>query len=182
MKRVNDGCDLAAVELLNLYGPQVCRVVRRRLNRLMRSKFDTNDFAQAVWMSFFANRDLIAKLQSPNELVALLSRVARNKVVDEFRRQFATQKMNVNRERVIDDDSNSPFSRGLRDPGPSPSEFAIANELWAGMVSGQPSNYRRILELRIAGSTYEEIAGELNINERTVRRIIKRIARRLKHT
>lgn len=172
--------DLAVVELLEEYGPQVCRSVRHQMSRLMRSRFDTHDFAQAVWASFFANRELITRFQSPAELVAFLSRVAQNKVIDEFRRHF-TQKMNVNREHAIDDDSNSALKQELSAHGPSPSEFAIANEVWAEMVRGQPSNHRRILELRAVGCTHKEISGALGINERTVRRFVKRIARQLRH-
>ena len=55
---------------------------------------------------------------------------------------------------------------------PSPSEVAVAEELWARLLRGLPEHHRQILELRRDGNTHQQIADRLGLNERTVRRVI----------
>lgn len=54
MQRVREGSQDAAHELFQQYGPHILRIVRRKLHKTMRSKYDSSDFVQAVWASFFA--------------------------------------------------------------------------------------------------------------------------------
>lgn len=51
----------------------------------------------------------------------------------------------------------------------------MADELWERLLQGEPMRNRRIIELRRAGHTHKEIARELGLNEKTVRRTIRRI-------
>src|SRR5579864_1112444 len=77
LRRVLTGCPEAAEELHRDYGDHIIRVVRRRLPRRLRPKFDSVDFAQDVWASFFqAEHDF----KGPEHLMAFLTRVARTKV------------------------------------------------------------------------------------------------------
>ncbi len=55
-----------------------------------------------------------------------------------------------------------------------PSHFAIARERWKRLIANQPKRNRRILELRIAGETYASIATQLEIHERTARRVVQK--------
>ena len=174
MNRVRDGSDDAVRELLDLYGDYIFRAVRRRLSRQIRSKFDSQDFVQAVWATFFANLPVITHFHRPDSLVAFLARVASNKVIDEYRRHLMTQKRDVNREQTIEGSAVKERKRG-----PSPSEALIANELLRQLLDGKPPYYRRILELRVKGETQEEIAEQLDLNVRTVRRVVQRILKQL---
>src|SRR5262245_48951943 len=54
MRQVNEGSDDAIRELVQVYGPHILRVVRMRLSKHLRSKFDSADFVQSVWAAFFA--------------------------------------------------------------------------------------------------------------------------------
>ncbi|MHC4399124.1 MAG: RNA polymerase sigma factor [Planctomycetota bacterium] len=175
LERVENGSQEATYELIDRYAPHVVRAVRRKLSKAIRAKFDSVDFVQAVWASFFAAPKSLARFAAPNELVRHLVALAYNKVVDEFRRYMETDKHNVNRERSLDN-SELHLSGELVARQPSPSEVAVANELWARMLEGQPKHYRRILELRRAGNTYQQIADKLDLNERTVRRTIRKVA------
>ena len=51
MRRLRDGSEEAAWELVERFSSSVQRVIRRSLNEQMRSKFDSIDFVQAVWFS-----------------------------------------------------------------------------------------------------------------------------------
>jgi RNA polymerase sigma factor (sigma-70 family) len=177
MGEIAAGSESAVEKLLGLYGDHLCRAVRRRLNRALRPKFDTSDFVQAVWASFFCDRGQLAQFEHSGQLVAFLTKVASNKVVDECRHQLQTQKADVTRERSLSDDT----SQEIRIPGrePAPSQVAIMHEQWERMADEVPSRYRQILELRAVGETQEEIASRLGVSEKTVNRVLRKLRTRI---
>ena len=67
----------------------------------MRSKFDSLDFVQMVWASFFTEREKMAGFTEPNDLIRYLAKMAKNKLYQESRRQLKGQKHNVGRERAL---------------------------------------------------------------------------------
>ena len=145
MERVHDGSQDAAWQLLEKYGPHVKRYVRRSLNPEMRSKFDSLDFAQVVWASFFREPDRFRRLESPTALLAYLASLARNKVAGEARRRLKSIKNHVNREIGFGELAEDLEIR-CPNPDPSPSAVAIARERWHQLVDNQPESVRRILE------------------------------------
>lgn len=172
------GSDESVRELIDRYGQHIHRIVRRRLNQALRARFDSQDFVQAVWASFFAHSSRIADFDTPDEMIAFLATVAGNKVSDECRRNLKAQKRNVNRERSLHGTTDSCRIEPT-DRSPTPSEVAIAAEQFEQLTSGQPSHYRRMVELRAEGATYEEVAQELGVSERNVRRIFRRLEQRV---
>lgn len=162
MAKVRSGDQAAAWELIEVYGTHVLKVIRRTLNRQLRPKFDSQDFVQAVWKSFFCDRDKLLAMQSPAQLVRYIQAVARNKVIDETRR-CQTAKANVAREEGFDEAISNE---------PRPSEVAIVRETWERLVADQSAEHRKVVEMRFQGYTYVEIAEKLNIHKRTARRVI----------
>lgn len=176
-ERLKAGSDQAFDEILDRFGPYVMRSVRRNLDRRLRTRFDSQDFAQAVWMTAHEHRDRLAECASPDSLMALLVTIAQRKVRFEFRRHLQAQKQDINRERSMQNDS---FVIPLPDHSADhPSQIVIAREQWNLMVDDEPDRYREIIELRRDGRTLEEIADEVGVNERTVRRVIQRITAKL---
>jgi RNA polymerase sigma-70 factor (ECF subfamily) len=173
MEQIAAGSESAVEKLVCLYGSQLSRAVRRRMHPRLRTKFDTSDFAQAVWASFFYDREGLGRFEHSRDFVAFLTRMAQNKVVDECRRRLQTQKRNVTRECSISADASEEIVVPSREPPPS--QIAIRNEQWQRMMEGLPTQYRQILELRVAGETQEEIARRLGISERTVRRVLSKL-------
>jgi RNA polymerase sigma factor (sigma-70 family) len=171
MERIHDGSQDAAWQLLEKYGPHVKRCVRRSLSQEMRSKFDSLDFAQVVWASFFREPDRFRQLDSPAVLLTYLTTMARNKVVAEVRRHMMSEKNDINREFGFGE-MGADFELHCPNPDPSPSSIAIARERWHKLVDKQPEPIRRILELRFMGATFPEIGAQLNMHERTVRKLI----------
>jgi RNA polymerase sigma-70 factor (ECF subfamily) len=162
MSQVRSGDQAAAWTLIEVYGSHVLKVIRRSLNNQLRSKFDSQDFVQTVWKSFFRDRDRLLAMQSPEQLVGYIQAIARNKVIDETRRR-QTAKYNIAREEGFDDAIGN---------GPRPSEIAIVRETWDRLMAGKSDDHRRVVEMRFQGHTFAEIAKELSINERTARRVI----------
>jgi RNA polymerase sigma factor (sigma-70 family) len=165
------GSEPAMERLVNYYESHIRRVVRRRMPRQMRTKFDSTDFVQMVWASTFRNRRRFDQLTQHSDFVRFLTTLARNKVVQELRKRLQTQGYNVNRERALQGDGDGCLS----DRDPSPSEWAIARERWERIVQNLPARQRRIVWLRMQGATYVEIAERLQLHERTVRKIIRRL-------
>src|SRR3954453_16589456 len=89
LARIQAGDEDAARELLRRYEAEVRLVVRRQLPRLLRSRFDSLDFLQSVWGSFFRRvrgKHGLADFEDSRHLVAFLAHAAKNKVIDEYRR------------------------------------------------------------------------------------------------
>jgi RNA polymerase sigma-70 factor (ECF subfamily) len=178
VERMLTGDPHATKKFWDEYRPALLHAVRRRLSKQLRSKYDSLDFEQDVWKSFFSNLPAAALLQSPSDLVAHLTRVAQNKVADAIRRQLGTQKRNLNREQALD--TQGPGATELAAASqPTPSEVVSRGEQWDKLLENQPKVYRRVLVLAREGKDVSEIASELQIHRRTVRRIIARSLLRL---
>ena len=174
ISRIRAGSLEAAWDLTERYGPHVHRVVRRVLDSRLRSQFDSADFVQSMWGSFFRHPSQIRSFQTPDDLIRYLVSIARNKVIDRYNSAFKTQKRNLGRTTSLRDSAVK--DEALLDRSqPSPLEFAMARERWDRLFANQPLHYQKILQLRIMGNSYVEIADQLKMSERNVRRVIGRL-------
>jgi RNA polymerase sigma-70 factor (ECF subfamily) len=174
MQRLRAGEEDAARELLARYGEHILRVVRRKLHKQLRSKFDSIDFVQAVWASFFADAPEKYTFDHPRALMAFLATLAQNKVVEAVRQRMQRMKYNVNRERQLEV-VEAGIGNTLVGRDPSPSQVAVAQDEWARMIDELPTRYQRLLVLLRDGHTQKEIAAELGVNEKTVRRLLEKL-------
>jgi RNA polymerase sigma-70 factor (ECF subfamily) len=173
MERVRAGSQEAAQELLERYSDPIRRVVRRHLHRRLRRQFDSLDFVQSVWASFFQLPAERYSFPTPKALVAFLSQVAYNKVVEAFRQRFQTAKHDLTRERSLHNGNLESPSVQLREP--TPSQLAIAEECWERLLAGQPPRYRRILEMLRQGHSHREIGEKLGLHPKVVQRLLRKL-------
>lgn len=177
LKRIQEGDDGAARELLQRYEAEVRLVVRRQLPRLLRSRFDSLDFLQSVWGSFFHRMQTSpTDFEDSRHLVAFLARAAKNKVIDEYRRA-ASRKNDMRREEPLWGDGRRP--RDLPDPIDSPSEVAQAREAFIRLRDLMPEEKRSILEMKAEGLSSKDIGERLGVSERTVQRVLEELRRRM---
>jgi RNA polymerase sigma factor (sigma-70 family) len=175
LARIRAGDEDAARELLRRYEAKVRLVVRRQLPKLMRSRFDSQDFVQSIWGSFFRRiKDSPLELQDAGNLIGFLARAARNKVIDEYRRA-SSRKHDMRREESMWEGAEH---RELADAAETASEVAEASEALVQLRGLLPENRREVLELKAAGYSTAEIAERLGLSERTVRRVIEDLRRR----
>src|SRR6516164_391069 len=128
LARIKDGDEGAARELLTRYESKVRLVVRRQVPRLLRSRFDSIDFLQSVWGSFFHRiRTGSNDLEEEKNLIAFLAWAARNKVIDEYRRA-ATQRQDIHRELPLRDMGERGEKLVATDE--TPSQVAQAREMY----------------------------------------------------
>lgn len=173
LKCAQSGDEQAAALLVQRYGKHVQRAVRRILPARLRSLYDSEDFGQAVWKSFFADRGAIAQFNDPAALIAYLAAVARNKVIDESRRRFSTRKHDLRRvQNVAWDSSLAPADTR----SPTPSEVMAADDVMSKLLQSTSGRHREILQLKLNGKTSQEIASILGLHERAVRRAIAKLA------
>jgi RNA polymerase sigma factor (sigma-70 family) len=177
LNRIQAGDEGAARELLQRFEAEVRLVVRRQLPRLLRSRFDSLDFLQSVWGSFFRRmRTSPTEFEDSRHLVAFLARAAKNKVIDEYRRA-ASRKHDMHREEPLWGEGGR--AREVADSHDSPSEVAEANEALGRMRELVPEEKRSILELKAEGHSSKDIGERLGISERTVQRVLEELRRRM---
>ena len=176
LQRIQTGDETAARELLQRYEPEVRLVVRRQLPRLLRSRFDSLDFLQSVWGSFFRRvRSGPTEFEDSRHLVAFLARAAKNKVIDEYRRA-ASRKQDMHREEPLWSDGARP--KEVAAEIDTPSEVAQAHEVFVRLRDLLPAERRTILELKAQGLSSRDIGERLGISERTVQRVLEDLRRR----
>ena len=172
--RARAGDNGAWDELFRTCYPKVIRVVRRKLNRPMRSLYDSTDFASDVMKSLAANAGRL-EFDSFNSLMSFLIKVAEQKVIDEYRRAH-TRRRDIGREvRLVPvgEDGAEGTSIPLALGGPTPSQFAQATEVHERLLAGQDEEQRKVIELRHEGYSVSEIAANTGWNIRKVQRFLK---------
>jgi RNA polymerase sigma factor (sigma-70 family) len=151
--------------------PKVRRVVRRRLDRSMRSLYDSTDFANDALENLAANLEQL-EFPSGNSLIRFLADVAEKKVIDEYRRQH-TLKRDVTRERPIFATGPDGASVQLPSGSPTASQFAQANEVYDRLLARKDETERAIINLRKQGYSNSDIAEVTGWNIRRVQRFLE---------
>lgn len=175
MERLRAGCPAAARETVLRYGDHVLRVVRSRLHRNLRSQYDSIDFTQEVWGCFFNEPWKKYDFEAPEELIGFLAGLAYRKVADVHRKGFNRQKTNLDRVRPLDPEDPD---RDLPVRGPTPSQFAMANERWEAMLKDQPDHIRLLLEMLRKGHEPKEIAERTGLHPKLIQRCLVKIAQK----
>lgn len=177
LARIAAGDEDAARELLTRYEAEVRLVVRRQLPKLLRSRFDSLDFLQSVWGSFFRRvKGGPAEFEDSRHLVAFLARAAKNKVIDEYRRA-GSRKGDMHREEPLWTDGDRP--RDLAAVGDTPSQVAEAHEALGRLRDLLPQDRHMLLDLKAQGLSSRDIGEKLGISERTVQRVFEDLRRRV---
>jgi RNA polymerase sigma-70 factor (ECF subfamily) len=175
LEEIRAGSEEAVQQLLDRYGRAILRVIRSRLDERLRSKFDSIDFLQDVWASFFRCPPEPGALSGPEALFRFLTVLARNKVADGFRQRLVYQKHNVNCE-IAPEESASVILDGAPARQPTPSQEFLAKEQWERAVRGRTLLQRKILEMLRDGHSQVEIARTLGMSEKLVQRLIRKVS------
>lgn len=175
--KVRSGCEFSTSELVESMSGHICRVIDRRLDYRLRRKYDVDDLQQMVWASFFRQRWRVTDFEDSKQLSRYLVAMARNKVIQVIRSQLQTVKRDVRREwrGEVEQQVDGATASHCQ----TPSQVAIRNEQLQRWLDGESSRATRIVQMRLAGARYVEIASDLGIHQRTVRRIMQRLVKQL---
>ena len=177
VRRVRAGDPDAATDLVRRYEPAIRRVVRVRLGGRVGALFDSMDVCQSVLGSFFLRAAAGQyAIDSPADLIKLLTVMARNKLAFQVRRARA-KKRDVAREVPAEAAAEQPAATT------SPSRQVAARELLGELDRRLTAEERQLVELRTQGHEWIDIADRLNSTPEALRkkhaRALDRIAREL---
>jgi RNA polymerase sigma factor (sigma-70 family) len=172
LQRLSNG-DLAAAEQVVLaYEPYLRMVVRHSLPDRLRAKFDSADVVQSVWVHLLHGlRRAAWEFPDKAHLLALLVTITRRRLASRFRHhQTALER---------EERAGAALEALPEQRQPQPPEVAQAEELWRQLLEMCPATHRELLHLKRQGLALEEIALRTGLHEGSVRRILRRLARRL---
>jgi RNA polymerase sigma-70 factor (ECF subfamily) len=157
LRRVRLGEASAAYELVRRYESAVRVAIRTRLSDpALRQQFDSMDICQSVLASFFLRAAAGQyDLHEPGQLVALLTKMAQNKLAMHARDQYR-QRRDVRRVTRIADDWTAPA-----DKAPGPEQQAINRDLLKRAYELMEPDVRQIADCRVRGTNWSDIAAEL---------------------
>jgi RNA polymerase sigma factor (sigma-70 family) len=175
LRRAKAGENAAIRDFLERFEREVRTMVRCRLPKKLRSQYDSADFVQSVWQSFFVDSDS-REFANVEHLRGFLFGMVRNKVREQHRRLTRTEKYDLAREeRLYVRRGDREVPREVVSPDPSPSQAVQATDRMAQLTAGRSPLEIEVLTLRRQGLTFAEIGERTGINERTVRRMIESI-------
>lgn len=171
--KLSSGDAIAAEQVFLAYEPYLRKIVSRRLPIKLRTKFDSTDIVQSIWVDLLRDvRDGGLHFTDANHLRAFLIRVTCNRFNDRFRRN----RIAVEKERPFAgaEGENSALSRQ-----PAPSEIVQAEDLWEQMLALCPPAHQNLLRLKRAGVPLPEIAARTGLHPGSIRRILRDPAKKI---
>ena len=168
MFRLRSGDSDAATELVHQYEPEVRRFVRFRLfSSSLRRIIDSMDISQSVLARFFVQLEAgEINITSHEQLRSLLMVMTRNHLFDVARRQQA-QKRDVRK--IVTDEFEM-----VADSGDTPSKQIADAEILDLMQARLSDDERHLVQERLDGKPWEEIATELKSTAEAVRKQMTR--------
>jgi RNA polymerase sigma factor (sigma-70 family) len=174
LERVRAGDDAATSELFHRYEGDVKRVVRAMMRvEWIRRGADPSDIYQSVMASFFIRAALGQyEISSPSQLLALLKRIAKNKVADVAR--SPDRRMSVV-------SVSGPDRVGIEpvDPEKGPASQIMWKDLFQKVRDRFTDDERRVSDLRMNGGSWQEVGAELGEEADAVRMRLVRALRRI---
>jgi RNA polymerase sigma factor (sigma-70 family) len=159
IRRIRQGDELAAEELVRRYEPEIRLEVRawlRMRNPALRRVFDSMDICQSVLASFFARAAVgDFDLDEPPQLIRLLVGMARNKVAEQAR-HHQRQRRDVRRVGALDVEDG--IVAGKQE---TPSRLVSGRELLQKFRESLSEEERQIADLRAKGHDWATVAAEL---------------------
>src|SRR5436309_2282090 len=154
IRRVRDKDQDAARELVSRYEGAIRRVVRIHLRDAnLRRVLDSMDICQSVLASFFVRTALGQyELETPSQLLNLLTTITRNKLTNQANRLRA-QRRDIRREASLDDQAACAVDRAS-----DPSQQASAREMLERIHASLDEQERYLAEQRALGRGWKELA------------------------
>jgi RNA polymerase sigma factor (sigma-70 family) len=168
------------LEFCQSYGPQLNRLADKYLGAKVRRRVGSEDVVQSACRTFFRRaQGGEFQLADSEDLWRLLCAITVTKV-REHARYHNRLKRGLERETALPADAgNSGAHVNPRDPRLTPAEAAEFSDFFESIRSGLDEEERQIVDLKLQDCTNDEVAEQLGLSERTVRRAVKRVQARL---
>ena len=176
LQRWQRGDESAAEVLFHRYFLRLRALVQGRLSPRLAARLDPDDVVQLAFRSFFtAARGGRFVLRQGDDLWYLLAGITLNKMRHAERRHRAAKRA-LHLEQL-----SLPLPGGVNEendwlaPDPTPEESAMLADEVQALLRALPVGARRIVELRLQGYTLDEIAADVQLCQRTVRRTMDKV-------
>ena len=168
--RIRAGDERAAADLVGRYEPAIRLAVRARLgDRRLRRVLDSMDLCQSVLKSFFVRAASSQyDLETPEQVLKLLTAMARNKLASQARKQHSLRRDNRRASAIGDAGSRLVAS------GDSPSAAVVVRDLQQEVRRRLAPDEWQLLELRNQGHDWAEIAAQVGGLPETLRKKLAR--------
>ena len=149
----------AAARLVKEFEPEIRRAIRIHLNDSpLQRLFDSMDICQSVMANFLVRASVGQfELDEPGKVLGLLVKMARNKLTDKARAQQGARRHPGGKQQ-----HDSAAMLNLADPGASPSRMLQGKELLEQIKEHLTTEEAVLLEHRLEGLEWPEIAAKLN--------------------
>jgi DNA-directed RNA polymerase specialized sigma24 family protein len=171
--RVRAGDENASTEFARMFEPFILRVTRFEMRKFgkIRSRLGSSDICQSVFKSLFIGlKEGRFELNQPEHLRRLLRIMSRFKIMTEGRR------LSVILREVIDGGSTPDQA----DSGPGPEKPVDDRDLADTVLGHFSEDELDLLQRRLDGQTWPEIAGDLDVEADTLRRRLERAIKRVR--
>ena len=170
IRRVRAWDQEAAAELVRRYEPAIRRAVRVRLaNARLGNLLDSMDICQSVLRSFFVRAASGQySLETPEQVLKLLTAMARNKLASQVRKQHSLRRDNRRASAIGDEGSRLVAS------GDSPSAAIVVRDLQEEVRRRLTADEWRLLELKNQGHDWAAIAEQVGGAAETLRKKLAR--------
>lgn len=171
----------AADDVVREFEPEIHRFIRFRLNApQLRRMVETDDISQSVFARFFVDvRRGVVQPKSPDQLKRLLLRMARNKLIDQARRQTAGKRDG----RRLEGDG-APYLQNVSSETPTPSVQLSKQELLERIRRQMSDPDFELVHGRLSGKSWNELAeqfgGTAEAQRKRFTRILESAARQVK--
>jgi RNA polymerase sigma-70 factor (ECF subfamily) len=170
IRRVRAWDQEAAAELVRRYEPAIRRAVRFRLaDAGLGNLLDSMDICQSVLRSFFVRAASSQySLETPEQVLSLLTAMARNKLASQARKQHSLRR-DVRRVSPIAEEGSR-----LIAPGDSPSAAMAVRDLQQEVRRRLAPDEWQLLELKNQGHDWAAIAAQVGGNAESLRKKLAR--------
>jgi DNA-directed RNA polymerase specialized sigma24 family protein len=181
LQKYRAGDEQAAAELFRRYASRLTVLARARMASRIARRFDPEDVVLSAYRSFFVRaRNGRFSLARSGDLWKLLVGIMLNKLHRQVARHLAC-KRDARRDEPLPEGGDSAWQAFAPSKQAPTAEAALAMaELVETFMAELEPSQRQVLELRLLDHTLEEIAALAKRNERTVRRTLHELARRLR--
>lgn len=167
-----EGDDAAIADFWHNYEQRLRRLAERNLASRLKRRVDADDVVQSAFRTFLrrAGQDEF-ELKDRKNLLSLLTTITLNKIREKVR-HHARFKRGQDREQYFDTMGDISGNQA------TPDELAALKEI-EELLAGMETEQQQVVHLKLQNHTNDEIASELGCSERTVRRMLKKVQRRL---
>jgi len=164
----------AARQLVDRYIDRLVALARRRISQRLASRLDPEDVVQSVFRTFFCHaKEGKFQIRDQDDLCKLLMRITVHKVLKQVEHHTAAKRD----AHLETEQGNRTMDRmqELLSKDPTPEAQVMFIDQLEHVVAQLGPTPRKILEMRMQGYTEKEIAVQMNVSDRTIRRVLERV-------